>query len=439
MSAAPPSNAPSLPDTTPIPTGGIRRRDGRWFASITQDPVLRRLVLATLVSTLGRGVFLTLTVLYFTLIVELPAMEVALLLTISSAIGVGTSYLGGHLADRFSARRLAVWLTLIEAVALACYPLATSFPVALAVACVVTATASAAHSTRGAIIARAFTGQGRVGARAVLRTVTNIGISLGSAAGGIALLLATPTAYRSVMVIAAVLTGASAFVLARLPKSVDAPQHDPTSDVPRPERGRSPFRNPTYLALTVLSGVFGMQFGVAEVGLPLWIVHDTRAPSAVYSVLLILNTILVIAFQVRLSRGTHDVAHAGKISVLAGILMVVACGLYAGSADVAIGVAIALLVLAMVVHSFAEILSSASNWGLSFELADQSRAGAYQGVFAMGYSLGAMAAPLVISATVLTHGTMGWMVLGAVFLLSALGINLLARHHLTTAPRASAP
>lgn len=439
MSAPPPIDSPSLPDTTPIPAQADTSSRGGRFASITQDPVLSRLVLATFIATLGRGVFLTLTVLYFTLIVGLPAIQVALLLTISSAIGVGTSYLGGHLADRFSARRLIVWLVLIEAVALACYPLAGSFSVALVVACVVTATERAANSARGAIIARAFTGQQRVGARAILRTVTNIGISLGSAAGGVALLLETPEAYRIVMVVAAVLTGASAFLLARLPDDVDAPKHDPASDVPRPVRGRSPFRNPTYLALTTLSGIFGMQFGVAEVGLPLWIVHDTSAPNAVYSILLILNTVLVIAFQVRLSRGTHDIAYAGRISVLAGILMAVACGLYAGSADVAIGVAIALLVIAMVVHSFAEILSSASNWGLSFELADQSRAGAYQGVFAMGYSLGAMASPLVISATVLAHGTLGWVILAGIFLLSAIGINLIARHFLRTVTPVSAP
>ncbi|WP_183086554.1 MFS transporter [Mycetocola zhadangensis] len=434
MTFSPPTGLPSSSETGSRPTIANRRFGASRFDAIRQDPVLSRLVLATFVSTLGRGVFLTLTVLYFTLIVGLPAIQVALLLTISSAIGVGTSYLGGHLADQFSARRLVTWLVIVEAVALACYPLATSFGAALAVACVVTATERAANSTRGAIIARAFTGQRRVGARAVLRTVTNIGISLGSAAGGLALLIATPTAYRTVMIIAAVVTGASAFLLSRLPDYVDAPQHVPESGVAAPVRGRSPFRNPKYLALTVLSGIFGMQFGVAEVGLPLWIVNETSAPSAVYSLLLILNTVLVILFQVRLSRGTHDVAHAGKVSVLAGLLMVVACGLYAGSADLAIGMAIVLLLAAMAVHSFAEVLSSASNWGLSFELADQSRAGAYQGLFAMGYSLGSMAAPLVISATVLTHGVLGWVILAAIFLASSVGIHLLAKHHLKTLP-----
>jgi MFS family permease len=399
--------------------------------------VLGKLVAATFVSTLGRGVFITLTVLYFSLVVGLAPGEVALLLTISGAVGVATSYLGGHIADLVSARRLILALVVIEAVALMCYPLANSFASALLIACVVTATERAANSARGAIIARAFTGPRRVSARAVLRTVTNIGIALGSAAGGVALLVGTPEAYRWTMVAAGFLTLASASLLARLPRSVDAPRREPLA--PGGVRGGiPPFRNPRYLALTALSGIFGMQFGLAEVGVPLWIVHATDVPTALYSVLLILNTILVIAFQVPLSRGTHDVGYAGKLSLVAGALMVVACLFYAGSAGLAVAAAVAFLVAGTVVHSFGEVLSSASNWGLSFELADPSRAGAYQGVFAMGFSLGAMAAPLVVTWTTLSLGTLGWVLLGVIFLASAVGIWLITVRHSAEA-RVSVP
>ncbi|HWV49653.1 MAG TPA: hypothetical protein VN035_09365, partial [Microbacterium sp.] len=76
---------------------------------------------------------------------------------------------------------------------------------------------------------------------------------------------------------------------------------------------------------------------------------------------------------------------------------------------------------------FAEILSQAGAWGLSFELADSVRAGAYQGVFGMGFSVGALAAPIIVNATALTYGFIGWVVLGAVFLGSAAGIWVIAR------------
>ncbi|WP_259064679.1 hypothetical protein [Microbacterium sp. AK031] len=81
----------------------IRERLAQSFA----DPVLRALVTVTAVSRIGREVFLTVTVLFFTLIIGVSAGEAAVVLAVSSACGVLASFLGGWLADRSSARRLA--------------------------------------------------------------------------------------------------------------------------------------------------------------------------------------------------------------------------------------------------------------------------------------------------------------------------------------------
>ena len=88
---------------------------------------------------------------------------------------------------------------------------------------------------------------------------------------------------------------------------------------------------------------------------------------------------------------------------------------------------IAVLVVAALAHAFAEVLSQAGGWGLSFELADPLRAGAYQGVFSMGYSVGALAAPLVVNATAIEHGLSGWAMLAVIFLGSGLGTWWIAR------------
>ena len=83
--------------------------------------------------------------------------------------------------------------------------------------------------------------------------------------------------------------------------------------------------------------------------------------------------------------------------------------------------------MAALTHAFAEVLSQAGGWGLSFELADPVRAGTYQGVFSMGYSLGAMVAPLFVTSTALTLGFGGWAILAVVFLASGLGTWAIAR------------
>ena len=130
------------------------------------------------------------------------------------------------------------------------------------------------------------------------------------------------------------------FQLVKLPTRVDAPPRpvvvavttatgsvdaSATADAAAASRRewalRSPWRDPRYLVFTALSAVFGMQFGVAELGVPLWIAHETEAPEVLVALLLILNTVIVVIFQVPLSKGTHDLRVAARVSAISAWLM----------------------------------------------------------------------------------------------------------------------
>jgi len=415
---------------------GLRARIDR----ILSDPVLNALVASTTVSRVGRGVFLTVTVLFFTQIIGLRATEAAVVLAVSSGFGVVASLLGGWLADRWSARRLTFAFEALGGILLAAYAFAGDFVSALVLASLSGSFDSIGHSARSAIIARGFAADRRVHARAVLRTVTNLSIALGSGVAAIALALGTAEAYRLVILAAGILCALGSLPLLRLTAVVDAPPRRITpvrtetgsistaaKEERRDWRRRSPWRDPRYLLLSLLSAVFGMQFGVAELGVPLWVTRETSAPTVVVSVLLITNTALVVMFQVRASRGTHDLRVAGRVTMIAGWLMAAACLVYALAADLPAWPAVAVLIGGMIAHTFAEILSQAGAWGLSFELADPVRAGAYQGVFGMGFSLGALASPVVVNATAITFGFAGWGMLALIFLCAATGIWVIAR------------
>lgn len=395
------------------------------------DPVLRILASAALVNTLGRGVFLTLSILYLTLFAGLSATAVAVVLTIASGVGVLTSIIAGHLADRMSPRRLLVALVAVEGCALIAFAWSPAVIVVTVLASVTIGANRASNAVRSAIIARAFEGPSRAGTRAILRAVSNAGIALGSAAAGIPVLVGTTAGYRVTFVLAGCATLAGAATLLALPRSVDVstrgadPSNTPTdARTPLPV-GRSPFRDPRYLSLTLLAGIFAMQFGVAEVGLPIWVVAHTQAPHVIVSIALIVNTAGVILFQIPLSRGSENIRRAGNMTGLAGILMAAACFAYSGASGVVAPAAVAVLLVAVLLHTFAEILSSAGTWSLSFELADRARPGAYQGVFGMGFALGSMLAPLVVTVTALDHGMLGWVALAVVFLGSAGAVRAL--------------
>jgi hypothetical protein len=268
----------------------------------------------------------------------------------------------------------------------------------------------------------------RIRARAVLRTVTNIGIAVGSAAAAGVLVVDTAEAYRASFVIAAVLSLVGAVFIARLPARVDA-GHEVAAEAEslKPVRGRSPWRDPRYLAFTALAAVFGIQFTVLEYGIPLWIEHETNAPRVMVSVLLILNTVIVTAFTVVLSRGTEDPRKAGRVFAIAGLLMGGACAVYGITAGAPVWVAVVALVLGGIAHAFAEVLSQGAGWGLAFELADPASAGAYQGLVGMGYGVLSAVGPPLLAVTALSLGLVGWLILGAMFVAASFGVLVIGR------------
>ncbi|MFE6967932.1 MFS transporter [Isoptericola sp. NPDC057653] len=401
---------------------------------LPRNPVARALTFSTMALAASNGVFYAVSVLYFTRVVGLPAATVGLGLGIAGGAGVLGAFLAGRWSDRQGAHRVQVWGVAVQALALAAYSFAGDALTFTAVA-IVASGARGVHSTaRQALLARWFTGPERVDVRARLRVVMNVFIGLGTLAAAVALLLDTAVAYRTAMVATAVLLLAAVAPLAVLPRRVPDLAARLLADPPAPEGAgglveeapaRHPLRDGTYVASVVLNAVVAMQFGVMTVGVPLW-VATTDAPTAVVSALLVVNTVLVALLQVRASRGTHDVRGAGRAVRRGAVLLAVACVLYAAAGHGSLVAATALLVLAAVAHSLGEVVSEAGGWGMAFELADQRRAGAYQGLSQTGYALAGMAAPVVVTMLPIRYGTPGWLVLGAIFVAAGAGAAALA-------------
>jgi MFS family permease len=393
-----------------------------WAVTITMlvraDPALRRLLTVTAVDTVGRGAFFTLTSLYLIGVAGLPAVTVGIGLTVAGGVGVLSSLSFGHLADRWSSRRMLVALHVVQGGALTAYVLVRDLPTLIVVASLVVLAQQGGASVRSAAIGRAFPGEERVRIRALMRTVTNAGIAAGTAFAAIPLAIGTAGAYRVTMVAAGVLFLGSAVLLLGLPaERIDA---RPGPKDTAATGASTPYRDRTFLILTALHGIFGMQFGLFEIAVPLWVVHHTEAPAVLVSMLLLLNTALVIALQVRLSRGTADLRGAARVITWAGWLMALACLLWALAGELPAIAATLTLLAAAAVHTLAEITSSAAGWTISFELAPPDAIGAYQGVYGTGFALGAMAAPVVVTATAIDRGAPGWALLAVIFLVTAL-------------------
>jgi MFS family permease len=403
----------------------------------SRDPVERALTSAIVASSLAIGVFYAVSALYFTRVVDLPATTVGLGLTVAGAVGVVASYVGGPVSDRWGADRVMLGATAWHGAGLLAYVFADGTLWFVLIACWAVGTRSLQGTARSALLARWFTGAERVTVRARLRVVTNVCIGLGTCLAAVALAVDTAAAYRVAM--AAV--GVSALVAclpliglrARVPDLALRMRPLPAADGGAPA-GRSPLRDRTYLAAVAGTSVIAMQFGLLTVGVPLWIADHTTAPEVLISVLMVLNTALVALFQVRAARGTHDIVRAGRAVRRGGLLLALACLLYAAAGGADVVVAVTVLVLAELVGSAAEVFSEAGSWGLAFELADPVNAGAYQGVSQTGYAVAGMLAPALVTATAIDHGTWGWVLLAVLFAGAGCGTAAVAGRAAARAP-----
>lgn len=388
-------------------------RTGKARRHVSGDPLVRRLTAATLVNTFGNGLFMTISALFFTRSVGLSATQVGLGLTLAGGFGILAGIPAGHLADHMNPRRLLVVLLLLEAAAMATYTQVHSMATFVPAVCAVAVLDRSGSAVRYALIAIALPPEQRTATRAFLRAVTNVGIGAGAAIAAVALQADTRAAYLTLILLDALTFVGAAAVLAGLP----LPQRwRPASRATNSPRRRA-IADAPYLLITVLNALIALQFGLLEVGVPLWIAGHTHAPRALVSVMFILNTVLVAAFQVRASRGIDTVASAVRGFRRGGMLLGASCLVYAAASGSAPWLAATVLIVGAIVHTGGELISSAAGWQLSYDLASPDAPGAYQGVFQSGFAAAQMLAPIV-ATTAIHLGRPGWVVLTGIFVLA---------------------
>ncbi|MFD7339073.1 MFS transporter [Streptomyces violascens] len=392
----------------------------------------RTLVASNFVYTVGSGLYLTAGVLYFTHDRHLPPAQVGLGLGIAGIFALALGIAVGHLADRRGARGVYAAALVVQALATAGFVLADGFwPFVLAVS-VATGAKGAGNAARGPLI-RHHGGDRPQALRAYLRAVTNIGISLGAVLAGWAVQVGSHSAYQILVIGNALAFAASAAALLLLPPV--APE--PAASGPR----WAALRDRPYLALTLLDGVMAIQFKVLTVAVPLWLVAATAAPHWLISGTMLLNTVIVIAFQMRASRNVDTPAAGALAYRRSGVAFLLACALFSLSAGIPAWAAATLLLAAVVVHTTGELWHAAAGFEVSFALAPRHATGQYLGVFGLGAGLAEAAGPSLLIALCIAWGRPGWYVVGALFALAGLAAPLVvgwAQRHRPHAPQVHA-
>lgn len=387
-------------------------------ALLPEGGARRLLAAATLFSMLGYGVYLTAGVLYLTQGLHLPAGEVGLGMSVAGAVSLAAGIPIGHLADRKGARGVYGVTLLVGSLAMAGLCFSSAFWPFLVCATLSAVAQSAAPAARSPLVQK-YGGERPAEFRSYLRAVTNLGISVGALAAAWAVERDTKAAYVLIIGASAVSYGVGALM------AVMMPSVPPRLANPGPRW--IALRDRPYVALTVLDGLMAVQYRVLTVAVPLWLLERTAAPRWSVSAVMLVNTIIVVCFQVRASRRINDISSGATAFRKSGFAFLISCTAVSLLAGAPKWLVLAVLLAAVAVHTVGEMWQAAAGFELSFALAPEESVGQYQGLFGMGLGLGITLGPTLLILLCIDLGRPGWWIVGAGFALTGLAVPPVTR------------
>ncbi|MFG2402784.1 MFS transporter [Streptomyces brevispora] len=395
-----------------------------WRDYVPATPEGRSFTVISMVNAVGSGLFLAASAVFFVRSVGLTPIEVGAGLAIAGIVGFLTTVPIGAAADRFGARRTLIVLQLWRAGGFAALCLVHG-PVGFTIvsSCLAAAEAATQPMTQ-AVASATVAGTDRTRTMAIIRTVRNVGFSLGALLAAPLLAADNVWAYRSIVLTTAAVFVVSALMLTRLRVG----GADTIQRRTGPLTALKDFRDWRYLLLTGLNGVLNLHVTILSVGIPLWAIGSTSMPAGVLPALLLINTLMSIALQVPIARTAETVDGAARALRLGGLAMVLCCAALAAAAGPASAWAAAgVLIVACALLTFGEMWQATGGWELSYAYAPEDRKGVYLSVFSLGGTGQRIVGPALVTSVVIAAGPAGWIGLAVVFGLAAVLVTPVTR------------
>lgn len=385
----------------------------------------RTLALATFISTIGSGLFMTGAALFFTRSVGLSVTQVGLGMGVAALVGLAAGVPAGRVADRYGPRETYLAIQCVQAVAMAALVLVRSFGMFVLVISLTQLASSAGAAARGPLT-RGLAGADPTKYRSYLRAVANLAGACGAVMAGVVVQVDTRGAYVALVLANALSFLLCAAVVTRLPHLPPLRERDSAS-------GSSPagrwgvLKDRPYVVVTGLDSVLSLQGHVLVFALPLWIVGHSAAPQWLVGACAVVNTLIVVVFQVRASRGVVDNISAGRVAVRSGVAFLLGMAAISIAAGIPGWLATIMIIIGVVVHTIGELWHTAASFELSFGLAPAHAQGQYSGLSATGAGLASSLAPSILGLFCITWGVPGWLALGGVFVLAGLAMPYAVR------------
>jgi MFS family permease len=385
------------------------------------------LIAAIAIDSLGTGLFLPFTVLYFIHTTPLSATAIGTALSVAGFAALPTPVALARLIDRGRPKTIVAAGNLISFGAFAAY-LVVGDQIELIAAALAAAIGQATFWTATRALIGHVTVPGERGAWFALQTaIRNAGYGLGGLLGAIAVSMNTPVAFHSLAGLdASSYLLAAIFLLRWKPAATAQTPTAPTAAPPPPRVGyRNVLSDRKLLGVTAINAVFVLCASVLTVLMSVYVVTTLHQPAWLAGLLFTLNTILVVAAQTSLTQRTrlHTAPRVLRGAAIAWIASFTVLWLLG---SVPRDLAIAGLIIAIVVFSFAEMLHGPTINVLIVEIAPSHAPGRHLSVFQLSWSIGQALAPAVLLWLLAAGPSWLWTALIALCAATAAGVSRIA-------------
>ena len=359
------------------------------------DPAVRRwFIAASLVDSIGNGVYVPLTMLFVHALTGLSLFAIGAGLTAAGMGALACTPVAGVLIDRFSGRSVFIGSLALRAVGFVLYPLADTYAAFLAVALLIAVGLQSSQPSQHALIGDIAEGAERDRLLAWNRSLRNGGMGFGSLTAGVLLLLDGTGGFITAALAISAAFATAALLVCRIPVER---QHAPEPDCPDVTVGfRQVLADRPYLRLTGANFLIAFCYIAQSIALPVYLTRDVGLPEALAGVVFAVNTAMVALLGVP----TANLALRGRRTRGAALGAVVFTAAFAAFAVlphlVAGAVAVAGVLAAAVVYTAAELLHSAPAQSLSVQAAPARLRGRYLSVYQLSWSVARSLAPVLI-------------------------------------------
>jgi hypothetical protein len=374
--------------------------------AVLPPPGAARIAGSALADAVGTGVFASGAAVYFSHRLGLGTAIIAGGLAIAGGVALVAVTPLGMLADRFGYQRVLRLAHLSRAALYPLYLFVGNVVEFAAVITVVTEQDRVAAPAFQAMVGATVGTERRSETMGYVRALRNAGFSLGGLLTSAAIAIGTTTAYDVLPIGNAVSFALAGILLSGIRNTV----------APRTRQGDRPRRRvrPRYLALAGLNVVLLMHDTILQLALPLYVLNQTRIPVAVLPPMFVLNTVLVVVLQRRLSRWSATIGGAARAEQAAGILLAVTCGCFALVSLLPPLGGVVARVAGVIVLTVGESLQVAGSWELSHEHAPAAERGAHLAVFSIGIGVQQSVGPAIVSLLA-AWGAVAWLPFAAAF------------------------